>query len=296
MFAQSNIPDMARKRFRDDDEEAIVNQCCGVAEHRTKRLYLPVRSSNHADAASQWSSSPNPDTTPRCDVDMAMDENIVPLHSPQPGRNGLSLEPNLNPNPNPLRHSLDNLTGRSPTPVQPNFAPQVRDPSGWSDPVQTISHTNGVVNMGHVSDASQDRAVPRTMQGEDAWPAAVHHRIPSPTSEAESCPDRASAATWGTGDHDVSAGHADQGDTGMMEASLLHGQDSQFGVPTEPGATSVPATPSPGRSRGHVRSLHTVNSWTWQPGMKRSFSMGYRADCEKCRLKVPGHFNHIVIS
>lgn len=27
---------------------------------------------------------------------------------------------------------------------------------------------------------------------------------------------------------------------------------------------------------------------------KKSFSMGFRADCEKCRQKVPGHFNHIV--
>jgi hypothetical protein len=45
-----------------------------------------------------------------------------------------------------------------------------------------------------------------------------------------------------------------------------------------------------------MRSKHTIDSWTWQPGMKKSFSIGYRADCEKCRLKVPGHFNHIVIS
>ncbi|CRK23673.1 hypothetical protein BN1708_018050, partial [Verticillium longisporum] len=57
---------------------------------------------------------------------------------------------------------------------------------------------------------------------------------------------------------------------------------------------SAPATPSPGRSRGHMRSHHTINTWTWQPGMKKSFSIGYRADCEKCRLKVPGHFNHII--
>ncbi|OIW24679.1 hypothetical protein CONLIGDRAFT_584053 [Coniochaeta ligniaria NRRL 30616] len=55
------------------------------------------------------------------------------------------------------------------------------------------------------------------------------------------------------------------------------------------------ATPSPPR-KGHSRSRHTVNNWTQQPGMKKSFSIGYRSDCEKCRLKVPGHFNHIIIS
>jgi len=29
---------------------------------------------------------------------------------------------------------------------------------------------------------------------------------------------------------------------------------------------------------------------------KSSFSMGYRADCMKCQLKVPGHYSHIVRS
>ena len=27
---------------------------------------------------------------------------------------------------------------------------------------------------------------------------------------------------------------------------------------------------------------------------KTALSMGYRADCEKCRLKVPGHYNHLI--
>lgn len=29
---------------------------------------------------------------------------------------------------------------------------------------------------------------------------------------------------------------------------------------------------------------------------KMSISMGYRADCEKCRMKVPGHYNHWIRS
>jgi len=59
--------------------------------------------------------------------------------------------------------------------------------------------------------------------------------------------------------------------------------------------TDPPTTPSPAR-KGHTRSRHTVNNWTLHPGMKKSFSIGYRADCEKCRNKVPGHFNHIIVS
>lgn len=29
-------------------------------------------------------------------------------------------------------------------------------------------------------------------------------------------------------------------------------------------------------------------------GSKRGFSMGFRADCEKCRMRVPGHMNHFI--
>ncbi|KAF2725038.1 hypothetical protein K431DRAFT_309702 [Polychaeton citri CBS 116435] len=43
------------------------------------------------------------------------------------------------------------------------------------------------------------------------------------------------------------------------------------------GALSSPrATPDPG------------------PSNKRTFLMGFRADCEKCRMRVPGHMNHLL--
>jgi len=61
-------------------------------------------------------------------------------------------------------------------------------------------------------------------------------------------------------------------------------------------AMEVDGTASTSPKKGHTRSRHTLNSWTLQPGMKKSFSIGYRADCEKCRMKVPGHFNHIIVS
>lgn len=55
--------------------------------------------------------------------------------------------------------------------------------------------------------------------------------------------------------------------------------------------------------KGHQRSKHSLRQWTGfghdmtgngAGTIKRSFSMGYRADCEKCRNKVPGHFSHII--
>ncbi|EAA31276.2 hypothetical protein NCU05550 [Neurospora crassa OR74A] len=78
-----------------------------------------------------------------------------------------------------------------------------------------------------------------------------------------------------------------------------HSHGSFDGVEIDMGSPQTsPKTTSPPNKRGHQRSKHTVSSWTManQPGMKRSFSIGYRDDCEKCRLKVPGHFNHIIVS
>jgi hypothetical protein len=186
-----------------------------------------------------------------------------------------------------------------PTPMHPNFAAQVRGQQHeWAGPGPVVTTLNGVVNMGHhPAGFSDDQSVPRAMSGLEDWQAVQNHRrLPSPISEIEGC----------TRDQDCS-------DTSMMS-------DDGMGATVDPPLPSPvmdhPSTmmdvespaqlqavdregdapsPSPGR-RGHMRSKHTINSWTWQPGMKKSFSIGYRADCEKCRLKVPGHFNHIVIS
>lgn len=205
------------------------------------------------------------------------------------------------------------LTGRMPTPIQPSFAAQVRGQSnGWATSNSSTSGPNGVVNLGHhVTGLSHDQSVPRAMAGEADWQVLQNNRrLPSPISEI---------GDSGCNGHDgQSNGMMLDGDDHMtqsqlsvqLEQSSLSGQPSPTDAMHHPNAMICaeshahghsgdvdgdPASPSPGR-RGHVRSKHTVNSWTWQPGMKKSFSIGYRSDCEKCRLKVPGHFNHIVIS
>lgn len=57
--------------------------------------------------------------------------------------------------------------------------------------------------------------------------------------------------------------------------------------------------------KGHRRSPYGFNNlanWSMNNEMssggeqKRTFSMGYRSDCEKCRDRVPGHFSHIITS
>ncbi len=52
--------------------------------------------------------------------------------------------------------------------------------------------------------------------------------------------------------------------------------------------------------KGHTRSKHSLRNWGGFEseipgvGVKRGFSMGYRSDCEKCRMKIPGHLSHVI--
>ncbi|KAL6890644.1 hypothetical protein GGI43DRAFT_415375 [Trichoderma evansii] len=197
-------------------------------------------------------------------------------------------------------------SNRMPTPIQPSFAAQVRGQQNeWAGPGPVVTTLNGVINMGHhPSGFSDDQSVPRVMSGLEDWQAAQNHRrLPSPISEVEDSildqdfgeagmmvDDNMGVAMDGAIVLPPSPSRAMDHPNAMMDIespprSHLHGADGE-------GDTH---SPSPAR-RGHMRSKHTIDSWTWQPGMKKSFSIGYRADCEKCRLKVPGHFNHIVIS
>lgn len=54
----------------------------------------------------------------------------------------------------------------------------------------------------------------------------------------------------------------------------------------EPMGTDQPAK---AKSNGHERRRSLT-----VPSEKRRFCMGYRDDCEKCRLRVPGHFSHFL--
>lgn len=190
--------------------------------------------------------------------------------------------------------SNDNFsaTGRMPTPIQPSFATQLRGQQNeWAAPRSAASSLSGLVNMGHHHEG---------LAGGQA--VQNNRRLPSPISEAEDCMSGHESGLQGMifDEHNQLVGQAN-----VMQPSSpheSHGMDHPNAMmdveahsPTQTVDSDDPSSPSPAR-RGHTRSRHTINSWTLQPGMKRSFSIGYRGDCEKCRLKVPGHFNHIIIS
>ena len=136
--------------------------------------------------------------------------------------------------------------------------------------------------------AASHESIPRSLDGLGAaaaqvladWTEPQGRRLPSPVSDSGGADGMDNPANGGSPPRPSSA------------AQLSRNEMDVQPLPSPP-----PMTPSPGKRFGHTRSKHTLNSWTaLQPGMKRSFSIGYRSDCEKCRDKVPGHFNHIIIS
>ncbi|RBR23270.1 uncharacterized protein FIESC28_04012 [Fusarium coffeatum] len=266
MFAQQHASFEQRKRGREDDELAANGMSFG--EHRNKitdflkkRLQcLPLRALPRTSSASQ---------------DQGYSDMNMMQAQTQQGSDRLSM----------MQMETDcNSNGRMPTPIQPSFAAQVRG--------QQAHGPNGVANLGHQNTGfHEDQSVPRTMAG--GWQAAQNERrLPSPICEDDNTM-ACEPITPVNNRFDASV-HISPGmehPNVRVEPSPPHDVEHHMMDVEEPHESD----PSPPR-RGHIRSRHTVNNWTWQPGMKKSFSIGFRSDCEKCRLKVPGHFNHIIVS
>ncbi|KAI1388045.1 uncharacterized protein F4822DRAFT_430800 [Hypoxylon trugodes] len=313
-----------------------MNGNLGFTEHRNKRLQsLPLRTSPTqkrwsgppgfpaATAATtppttitptdsdsedaQYPQQSNPSMDVDRDTDMMVDSASEHIHP-------ASSQPEI----------VDpSTTGRMPTPIHCSFAAQVRG-NNWGPINQTMHAANRLVNAPMSDDevglaqaepfptGHDESSVPRSLGGAAEWSMVQNRRLPSPISESggEDTPtspgmvldSRLPAAAQlqrpylphlphSTNPHAMAIHPniqtippATDSDAGMMDADPASSP------------SSAPATPSPRGKFGHSRSKHTLNSWTLQPGMKKSFSIGYRADCEKCRMKIPGHFNHIIIS
>lgn len=203
-----------------------------------------------------------------------------------------------------------NITSRMPTPIHCSFAAQVRG-GNWSGAAGNVMQSTGF------GQPPADRSVPRTldqtaMTAMADWNMVQNRRLPSPISESgceeigrpemvlhsqfhPGMPPRAASAmdlsTHARTSSGLSTISDNTGETGSTYSGSTTLTDSSNGNAMD---IESPATPSP--KKGHARSRHTLNSWTQVPGMKKTFSIGYRADCEKCQQKVPGHFNHIIVS
>ncbi|KAI1496284.1 hypothetical protein F5X99DRAFT_76061 [Biscogniauxia marginata] len=321
-------PEASRKRVREDDGlelDMVMNGTLGFTEHRNKRLHsLPLRTSpghkryteppsfppttitptdsDSEDVLNQR--PPNPPVDADRDTDMMVDNNPSQQH----------LHPG-SPQPDPVAPSI---AGRMPTPIHCTFAAQVRG-TNWGPVNQTAQHVaNATIPEDEAGFAQarpfpprQDPSVPRSLDGGAEWSMVQTRRLPSPISENGGEDAPTSPGMILDSCSPVVAQIQRPYLPHMPHSTNPHAMAIHPNIQTPPqpvdsdaamvdtdgtSPLSAPATPSPRGKFGHSRSKHTLNSWTIQPGMKKSFSIGYRADCEKCRMKIPGHFNHIIIS
>ncbi|KAL1889696.1 hypothetical protein Cpir12675_005674 [Ceratocystis pirilliformis] len=184
------------------------------------------------------------------------------------------------------QQAQNNLASHIPTPIDASFPGQHRS---WSGPGPAISCLNGSRKFSNEHESmtyqsTDDFTIPRTIGTDGSWSHTHQHLdragLPSPESSFDSS--------------------MQEDDNADVEMDYEQSPDREFPPQMQVPILQEPSSPHPETNsspswKGHNRSRHTVNSWTWQPGMKRSFSIGYCSDCEKCQMKAPGHFNHIVI-
>lgn len=206
------------------------------------------------------------------------------------------------------------IASRMPTPIHCSFAAQVRG-NNWGGAAGNVLQHNG-----NGFGPPPDRSIPRSLDHNAMtdWNLMRDRRLPSPISESggedfgsprmvldtqlrQGMPPRAasamdfSPARTQTAFSNLSDSVGELNNLASSNPCHAASNTTDCGVSNANAMDIEHATPSP--KKGHTRSRHTLNSWTQNvPGMKKTFSIGYRADCEKCRQKVPGHFNHIIVS
>lgn len=283
MFAPqqyTDVVDIGRKRQRDEAE--LANGPAGFSEHRAKRVQcLPVRTSPTPMTMQQnmWSSATMASGMGEADfvpnANYSTWQTSPHIYQQMTAMGSVEIQSAV-----PSHLQPDAAAGRIPTPMQPSFADQLRGQQ-WANSTSAAGR-HGIVNLGHhqVGIAEPPCAQCDAPPGQDWQPLQSNRRLPSPISESEDC------MAYSPGNY--AALQAMEHPNAMMDIETQRpcASDDGEGEPDSPNS----------HRKGHTRSRHTVNTWTWQPGMKRSFSIGYRSDCDKCRDKVPGHFNHIIIS
>ncbi|KAK4665726.1 hypothetical protein QC763_403550 [Podospora pseudopauciseta] len=226
-------------------------------------------------------------------ADMDMDMDMMDT-APEPNPNHLNA---FQPEP------LPSVTGRIPTPIHCSFAAQVRG-QNWNEahgalattpeePTSMAFDSNGMVDAA----VAHDSNLTTNALAMADWNHIQNRRLPSPISETGGEDSPAMVLDSCCSPHPITTSPSGHLSHLTHEHPLLASMREQSPRPGSPNGGMEVESGSPSPKRGHARSRHTVNSWTAvPPGVKRSFSIGYRADCDKCRMKVPGHFNHIIIS
>ncbi|RJE18926.1 hypothetical protein PHISCL_08744 [Aspergillus sclerotialis] len=102
-------------------------------------------------------------------------------------------------------------------------------------------------------------------------------RLPSPISEDESSFTKSTKASFD-------------------DAEMAYSSPQPVSPPSyELHRVSAPTPLNRSPSMVYPERMRQQNHRSGSPPTKKvSFSMGYRADCDKCRNKIPGHYSHII--
>ncbi|KAJ5938258.1 hypothetical protein N7454_004600 [Penicillium verhagenii] len=183
-------------------------------------------------------------------------------------------------------------TGIAVNSVELPSAPIVHSSNSTMGLPVTLASDMGVTPQSHIYNNNIQKP---SGTGGIATTVAIHGLGPAtdmPMMESEGYFTTASPPLLAYGDkvHTMSEGHPSQSDTNMVldayAPSISPNQTLQTGHFPPPTPYLPPLSPFPSRAR--------PNNTKGIPQGKAYIAMGYRADCEKCRIRVPGHYNHII--
>ncbi|EME41178.1 hypothetical protein DOTSEDRAFT_90107 [Dothistroma septosporum NZE10] len=181
-------------------------------------------------------------------------------------------------NSNPWAHRLQ--TNRVPTPIV-----SIR-PGG--SPLRTGLHQH--VRQRHPQEFSSDHLdVPSPIDEDE---------VPTPPSAAEAAGSQLSMLTVS----DVDMQETDSVPTINVHPVRPRSRNTNLDTyesavesePMESGPETIIVRKQRQRSGALSSGNSPVRAGPSQPPGRKGFSMGFRADCEKCRLRVPGHMNHLI--
>ncbi|KAK2801672.1 hypothetical protein FQN51_005216 [Onygenales sp. PD_10] len=217
--------------------------------------------------------------------------------------------------PSPIPHrlitqSLNISGGRMATPIYGHFTANMN--------VDSMLHDSTAENDPPVT--SSNNTLPLT-DGEDWW---RRRKLPSPISEDEISPTTpfprisayastksadellASSHVWRQRSHHISCPEKDWIPPALgqnIPTNDQHNEIRPFQTNTPPdqnenqNPTNWAKDPSQQSTTPHPGTAQpVVNDTTPRPAgrSKISIAMGYRADCDKCQRRVPGHYSHII--
>ena len=235
------------------------------------------------------------DLDPDSDLDMADSQ---PPDSPvwTKGDSSPMLSPTTRPS---FRAShLPNEKTRIPTPIYGHFSLQ--------DPLKIAMSAASDSTFPYNSSTKNSLSIQSSVSASQAHPLFFNRRsLPSPISEDESM--ESPTTMTGTMLHRLNMNH----NTFPKPSPAFEDKNSNAMEINEPTPANSPSectmaeAPTPfhhasqnqnirDSRRGAIAHINAIPLTHQQPRGKTVLSMGFRADCEKCRERVPGHWSHVL--